>query len=216
MNRGSRPAWLVAASCLLCLLALAVVPPITRQLLRAAGWALVAEDSVAPADVIVIAVDADGAGVLEASDLTRRGLSRRVAVFSDPPSPVDREFLRRGVPYFNAAARSIEQLHALGVGSTEEIERTVVGTTDEGRILPGWCHSHHYRTVIFVSTADHSRRTRRMLKRAMQGSGATVRLRYSRYSQFDPDSWWRFRDEARAGVVEMQKLLADVLLHPLT
>ncbi|HTY51136.1 MAG TPA: hypothetical protein VMB48_15720 [Steroidobacteraceae bacterium] len=196
------------------MLALVILPATARPLLRAAGRMLVAEDPLERADVIVVAVDADGAGVLEASDLVRRGFAARVAVFSDPPGAVDREFLRRGIPYYDAAARAIRQLHALGIVSAGEIERPVSGTTAEGALLPGWCSSHGYRTVIFVSLSDHSRRTRRVLRRDLQGSGVTVLVHYSRYSEFDPDGWWLSRQGARSGIVELEKLLADVLRHP--
>jgi len=45
------------------------VPAIRGSMLRAAGWVLVVDDPVEPADIVVVAVDADGAGVLEAADL---------------------------------------------------------------------------------------------------------------------------------------------------
>jgi hypothetical protein len=83
------------------------------------------------ADVIVIAVDADGAGVLEAADLVHSGIATRVAVFADPPDPIDREFIRRGIPYKDAAARSARQLQLLGVTAIEQIPR-VSGTEAEG------------------------------------------------------------------------------------
>ena len=42
---------------------------IRRSILRAAGWALVVNDRIEPTDVIVVSIDADGAGALEAADL---------------------------------------------------------------------------------------------------------------------------------------------------
>jgi hypothetical protein len=59
-------------------------------------------------DTIVVAVDADGAGILEAADLVHQGIASRVAVFADPPDATDREFLRRGVRYHDEAAFSVE------------------------------------------------------------------------------------------------------------
>ena len=75
------------------------VQGILRSILRAAGWALIVDERVEPADVIVVAVDADGAGVLVAAGLVHSGVARRVAVFADPPDTmVEREFIRRGIP----------------------------------------------------------------------------------------------------------------------
>jgi len=179
----------------------------------------VAEDPLGPADVVVVATGADGAGVLEAADLLGRGVAPRVAVFADPPDPVvDREFLRRGVPYEDAAARSVRQLRALGIGTNaiEEIPRAVAGTEDEGRAIPAWCRDRRFHSVVVVTTSDHSRRLRRLLRRSMQGQATRVGVRASRYSQFDPDRWWSTREGARTGIVELQKLLFDVVRHPIS
>jgi hypothetical protein len=176
----------------------------------------VAEDLPVSADIIVVTSDADGAGVLEAADLVQAGVAPRVAVFADPPDPiVDREFLRRGVPYEDLGARSVRQLEALGVRRIEQIPRAVAGTEDEGRVLPPWCDEHRFRSVIVVSTSDHSRRLRRVLGRSMRGHPTRVSVRPARYSQFDPGGWWHTRGGTRIAVVELEKLLLDVVRHPL-
>lgn len=211
-----RRQWLrvLAAAAVLGVLFLAI-PAIRTPMLRALGRALVADDAPAPADVIVVATGADGAGVLEAADLVHSGMSTRVAVFADPPDPiVDREFIRRGVPYEDWAARSIQQLNGLGVKTVEVIPRAVAGTDDEGRVLPEWCDQRRLRSVVVVTTSDHSRRLRRVLHRSMGAHPTRVIVRSARFSPFDPDRWWQTPDTRRVGVIELQKLLLDVLLHP--
>ena len=216
MTGRLRSLLLLTAGILLAIAALVAVPDLRHALLRRAGWLLVASDTGRAADVIVIATDADGAGVLEAVDLVHAGLASRVAVFADPPDAVDEEFLRRGVPYFDAAAISTQQLHSLGVKDVVRIPRSVAGTQDEGKVLPEWCDRQGYRTIIFISTADHSRRVRRVLSRAMAGHAAQVLVRYSRYSDFNPDQWWSARGTIRTEIVETEKLLLDFILHPLS
>lgn len=190
--------------------------PMRHTALRAAGSALVASDGLSPADVVVISTGADGAGVLEAADLVQAGMADRVAVFADPPDPVvDREFLRRGVPYEDAAARSLRQLAALGIARIERIPRPVVGTDDEARLLPEWCAERGLRSVVVVTTADHSRRLRRLLRRTMKGAATRVTVRAARYSPFDPARWWETREGIRTQVIETEKLALDVVLHPI-
>jgi hypothetical protein len=193
-----------------------LIPPVRTSLLRAMGRFLVATDQLQRADVIVLSVDSDGAGVLEATDLVHEHLADRVALFADPPDSVDREFLRRGVPYHNAAAVSVGQLHDLGIDAVEVIPRVVTGTHDESRDLAAWCSRHGYHAVIFVSTLDHSRRTARILVRATRSSSLKLSVHGSRYSDFDPDAWWKSRGGVRIEIVESEKLLADMLLHPLS
>jgi hypothetical protein len=193
-----------------------VIAPVRTSLLRAMGRLLVTTDQVQRADVIVLSVDSDGAGVLEATDLVHEHVADRIALFADPPDSVDREFLRRGVSYHNAAAVSVGQLHDLGVNAVEVIPRTVTGTDDESRDLAAWCSERGYRSVIFVSTIDHSRRTARILARATRGRALKLSVRASRYSAFDPDAWWKSRTGVRTEIVESEKLLVDMLLHPLS
>jgi hypothetical protein len=191
------------------------VRSLREPILQAAGWALVVNEPVASADIIVLSVDSGAAGALEAADLVHSGVSNRVAVFTDPPSEEDQEFIRRGLPYEDEGARQIRELRLLGVTDVEQISR-VSGTEDEGQVLPAWSDEHQFRSIVFVATKDHSRRLRRVLDRAMKGSPTRVTIHNTRYSGFDPDRWWKTRLGVRIGLIELQKLLLDVVLHPMS
>jgi hypothetical protein len=191
------------------------VPAIRVATLRAAGWALVVDDHAGCADLIIVGGEADGAGVLEVSDLLQQCVGAKVAVFADPPSSLDLEMARRRLPYGDRMAESIAQLRASGVKSVEIIARTAGGTVDEGRVLPDWCDQRPCGSVIVVTRSDHARRVRRVLRRAMRGHKGTVTVTPSRYSEFDPDRWWLTHDGIRTGIVELEKLLLDIVRHPL-
>src|SRR6185503_16431338 len=152
-------------------------PALRTPILKTAGHALVVNDPVEPADVIIVAIDAGGAGVLEAADLVHSGIAPRVAVFADPPDPVNREFTRRGASYEDDAARLVRQLRSLGVEAVERIPTAVAGTEDEGLVLPDWCVARQCRSVVVVTSADHSRRLRRVLHRAMKGRPTRIIVR---------------------------------------
>ena len=193
--------------------AVAAIRPLREPVLRSAGWALVVSEPVAPADMIVLSLDSGGAGALEAADLVQSGISKHVAVFNDPPSGEDHEFIRRGLPYEDAAARQIRQLKSLGVTDVVQISR-VDGTEGEGQVLPPWCDEHQLRSIVVVATRDHSRRLRRVLDRVMKGHPTRIMVQPARYSSFDPDRWWETRGGVRTEIVELQKLLLDLVLHP--
>jgi uncharacterized SAM-binding protein YcdF (DUF218 family) len=212
-----RPRWApILLLVALAAFAIVAVPSIREPVLRAAGWALVVNEPVACADIIVISLDSGGAGALEAADLVQSGVATRVAVFTDPPSGEDHEFIRRGLPYEDASARQIRQLKSLGVTDVVEIPRTEAGTEGEGQVLPPWCDQHQFRSIVFVAARDHSRRSRRMLDRVMKGHPTRVTVRPERYSSFDPDRWWQTRGGVRTEIVELQKLVLDVVLHPMS
>jgi hypothetical protein len=196
--------------------AIVAVSSIREPVLRAAGWALVIDEPVAPADIVVVSLVSAGAGALEAADLVQSGVATRVAVFTDPPSGEDHEFIRRGLPYEDASARQIRQLRSLGVTDIVQIARTDAGTGGEGQMLPPWCDQHQFRSIVFVAARDHSRRLRRVLDRVMKGHRTRVTVRPERYSSFDPDRWWETRAGVRIEIVELQKLVLDVVLHPMS
>jgi hypothetical protein len=195
--------------------AFVAAPPLREPVLRAAGWVLVVEEPVGPADIIVISLDSGGAGALQAADLVRDGIATRVAVFRDPPSGEDFEFIRRGLPYEDASARQIRQLAWLGITDVVQIPTREAGTDGEGQTLPPWCEQHGFRSIVFVVAKDHSRRIRRVLNRVMKGYPTLVTIRPSRYSMFDPDRWWETRSGVRTGITEIQKLVLEVISHPI-
>jgi len=211
-----RPRWApIMVVLALAAFAIVAIRSLREPVLRAAGWALIVSEPVAPADIIVLSIDSGGAGALEAADLVQSGISKRVAVFDDPPSGEDYEFIRRGLPYEDAGARQTRQLRSLGVTDVVHISR-VDGTESEGQALPLWCEEHHLRSIVVVATKDHSRRLRRVLDRAMKGLPTHITVQAARYSSFDPDRWWESRGGIRIEIVELQKLLLDVALHPMS
>ena len=211
------PTWAaILAALALAAFAIVAIRSLREPVLRAAGWALVVnDDPVAPADIILLSLDSGGAGALEAADLVQSGVSKRVAVFMDPPSGEDHEFIRRGLPYEDAGARQIRQLKSLGVTDVVQISR-IDGTEGEGQVLPPWCDEQHLRSIVAVATKDHSRRLRRVLDRVMKGHLTHVTVQAARYSSFDPDRWWDTRGGIRTEIIELQKLLLDVVLHPMS
>jgi hypothetical protein len=206
----------IAVAVALAAAGIVAVPSVRQPVLRAAGWALVVTEPLAPADAIVVSLDSGGAGALEAADLVQSRIATRVAVFTDPPSGEDHEFIRRGLPYEDAGARQIRQLKLLGVTDVVQIPRTDVGTEGEGEALPAWCDQHQFRSVVFVGARDHSRRLRRVLDRVMKGHPTRVTVQPARYSSFDPDRWWETRAGVRTEIIELQKLVLEAVLHPIS
>lgn len=104
------------------------IPGLRHSLLRRAGWALVANDATAPADIIVLAVDAHVSGILEAADLVHSGVAKKVAVFADAGDSIaENEFVRCGVLYEGGSKLSIRELSALEVTKVEQIPGCVEG-----------------------------------------------------------------------------------------
>jgi uncharacterized SAM-binding protein YcdF (DUF218 family) len=211
-----RSRWIPILAIAAAVVAIVAASPVRTIVLRAAGWALVINEPLAPADIIVISLDSGGAGVLETADLVQRGIAKKVAVFSAPLGREGDEFIRRGVPYEDEGARQIGQLQLLGVTDVMRISITERGTEAEARALPAWGDQHGFRSIVLVTARDHSRRMRRVLNRLVKPHSWHVTVQASHYSSFDPDQWWETRSGIRTEISELQKLLLEVILHPLS
>lgn len=189
---------------------------IRRPILIRLGHELVSEDTITAVDLIVIGPDAGDAGVLEAADLVHGGIATRVTIFGEPVTEIAEEFRRRGVDYEDGTARMAHLLRRLGVERVDLVRLTSPGTEETGRVLPLLCQQQNVATVAVVTSADHSRRMRRVLHRSMRGTGVRALVRSSKYSAFIVGRWWQQRAGARRGIVELQKLLLDLMLHPVS
>ena len=87
---------------------------------------------------------------------------------------------------------------------------------NQGGVLAAWCSRRGLRSVVVVTNADHSRRLRRVFRRAMKNHPTKVSVRIARFSQFDADRWWQTRSGLRIGIVELEKLMLDVARHPVS
>jgi hypothetical protein len=175
---------------------------------------LVVDEPVEPADVIVLPKWAGAAGAIDASDLVHRGIASRVALLPEPPKPAEEELIRRRVPYVDENADLVQLLRALGVATVDIIPEPAAGTEAEGQALLSWCNQHTFRSMIVVSSPDHSRRVRRVLHRAMRGHSTKVLVRSARWSLTSLQT-----DGGRLATGRERRLSAEALLdlvrHPI-
>ena len=70
--------------------------------------------------------------------------------------------------------------------------------------------------MVVVAAKDHSLRLGRVLDRVMKGHATHAKVQAARYSSFDPDRWWETRSGTRIEIIELQKRLLDIVLHPMS
>jgi len=206
--------WKSALLIALCLLAVVALTPLRVVPLRWAGRALVRVDPLVHADIAIVPEWTGAAGALEVADLIQAGMVDRVGVLAAPVLPEEREFRRRGIPYDDEADHLIRHMIDLGVRRPERLPTPAEGTESEGKELADWCRDNPVREMMIISPPDHSRRLRRVLRRSMGQCAANVSVRTTRYAPFQPDRWFETRWGLRIGLVELEKLLLDVLRHP--
>jgi hypothetical protein len=206
--------WLRALPALALLLAIAFA--MRHTVLRGAGRLLVVDEPIERADAVVVPTWASDAGAIEAADLVHNGVTPLVAVLGVRPTAAEEELKRRHVRHQNETEDLIELLRSLGVAKIDVIPSAAGGTQDEGMALASWCRERRLQSVVVVSAPDHARRARRVLRRSMGDAPTRMTIRAARYAAFDPDRWWTTHDGLRIGIVELEKLLLDVIRHPLS
>jgi hypothetical protein len=212
-RRRAIRAWLIGV---VVLVAAAAIPPVRHGTLRGAGGALLWNDPVEPADVIVISESGSPeefqAAEIDVADLYARGIIPRVMLLRAAPDRIDEELVRRGVHLDNPAIAILRQL-GVPDAAIEVVEAGEGGTTESTRTLAAWTRAHPSRVVVVIGAA-HSRRYRRALLRVWPENAPPPRVTYPQRTDFRADDWWRGRRTLRDGVFELQKLAWDCIRHP--
>ena len=180
---------------------------------RSIGGVLVATDVLEVADVIVVPGWTHESGALEAADLYKRGIASRVAVLAPAPESSRQELIRRGVVAIGDPW-VVSLMRRLGVHTIEVIPGYSTGTDADGKLIASWLEQNHVRSAVVVATSEHSRRLRRIMHRALEDKAVSVLVVSARFSTYEPDRWWKTRAGVRTTVIELEKLLLDVLTHP--
>jgi len=193
------------------LVAAAVVPSIRHAALRAAGATLVTADRLEPSDVGVITEFGEGSE-LEAADLYHERYFSRLVVLEPSPTPVDREYARRGVYRDDVVVTTLRQL-GVPESAIVHVDAGEGGTTESTQALAEWMRVHPSRAIVVV-IPSHARRFRRALARVWPPGVAAPLVAVPRHNGFQAGDWWTSRRTLREGIVELQKLALDYAQHP--
>jgi hypothetical protein len=206
--------WWVATAVTAAACVLAAIPAIRSSALTALGSCIVHEDPLTKSDVMAVTFEAGLAGGLEAVDLYKQGMASAVVYVSSRPTPEEAELARRGFPRRHSV---VDVMAQLGVprASISVVDGGEGGTTEGTAALAAWAKAHRTSRVIVVVSPTHGRRYGRALRRVWPADCPPPLVRTTRTNDFRPDTWWQTRTPLRAGLVELQKLALDYVLHPL-
>lgn len=175
-----------------------------------AARALVVNAELGHADVIVVL--GGSSTYLErtqmAAALFRQGHAPRIILTNDGEQGGWSSAEQRNPFYFERAA---EELRRAGVpaDSIEVLPQLVTSTHEEAVVLRGWAQTQSVRSMLFVTSAYHSRRALWTLHRVFAGSGITLGLATPPPGQQTPApaSWWLHAHGWRLVAVEYLKMI---------
>jgi uncharacterized SAM-binding protein YcdF (DUF218 family) len=190
-------------------LVLALVLVAGIALIPLAGRVLVVADPLpAAADAIVVLAGSPRDRALEAAVIYRRGIAPLVVLTREPLPPGTtalREATGLTLPEGDALARSA--LVALGVPPRAIItlRRRAQSTSTEARTIARWACRSGVRSLVVVTSPSHTRRARLVLAKAL-GPDIALAVRPARADTFAGRRWLRVRRDAKAVLLEWEKL----------
>jgi uncharacterized SAM-binding protein YcdF (DUF218 family) len=183
-----------------------------RPVLQALGAALVAEDGLAHADLLVISNSAAVPDAMEAAALYRAGIAARVLLPGTLPEPRLATLRALGIPQLGAAelVRAVLERGGVPPAAIETLPDTVDGTGTETAVIAAFAQHHGIERLLVITARTHSARTGWRLRRLLPAAGA-VAVRSPRDDRFDPDTWWRSRDNTREVVFEYMRWINSLV-----
>jgi uncharacterized SAM-binding protein YcdF (DUF218 family) len=198
LKRFLRRGALIAAPLLLIL---AIVIP------RAGTWLVVA-DPLEKADAIIVLGGTMYERQLEAIDLLNDGWAPRIYLFREIADWGEVELLKRGVSYTRSVDVQIDAMVKLGVPRDAiHILDQANSTAHEATQVHQLVTREQFARVIIVTSKQHTRRARLVMRRRLDDTATQVIVRPSRYDLSPVDRWWENRSTVRFTLFETQRLL---------
>lgn len=170
------------------------------------GEFLTVEDAPARADAIFVLGGEANVRPARAAELYHAGLAPRILI------PRPENFLSHELTSApNITDVATEAMRRLGVPDSAitllEMPGGSTSTIDDARLLRAYAERHGIRRVLVVTSAFHTRRTRWVLRRVLDGLDVTVLMVPAADPRFNERNWWRYEAGLLAYVEEYLKWL---------
>ena len=167
------------------------------------------EDPLQKADVIFVLAGTRAERLLEGYHLYMEGHAPLIMLSPGRVEPGEALLKSRGIRFPSEHELARDVLLQLGVppNAVQAPGQSVDNTAQEANLLRARVQSHGWKRVIVVTSKFHTRRSGFAFRRGLEGTGATVVMRASRFDPADPANWWRTRGDFRFASTEWQKLI---------
>jgi len=174
---------------------------------RLGSWLVVA-DPLAKSDAIIVLGGTMYERPLEAVDLYKEGWAPRIYLFRQIADWGEAVLVERQIAYTREVDLQIDVMQRLGVDRASiGILEPANSTADEADYVVQFVSREKFRSVIIVTSKQHTRRARLVMRRRLDPLGTSVIVRSSRYDRSDVDRWWANRSTLRFTLFETQRLL---------
>ncbi|MGH9341550.1 MAG: YdcF family protein [Acidobacteriota bacterium] len=183
-------------------------------LLRGLGHLVVYENSgFEKVDAVIILSGREPERVLQAADLLLQNRAGIALLTREKQTKDDLLLRKMGIDRFRSFEINHQVLIYKGI-SPERIEilpGIVDSTWDEALAFRSYLATHNIKSAVIVTSSFHSYRAHLNFERALDGLDVHLYSLPSKYSDFDPDTWWSRRDQAKTLYMELPSLAAFFL-----
>ena len=175
------------------------------------GNYLVAEDVPQKCDIIVVLMGSGPDRMLGAVDIYDQGYSDRIVMVRNLTRGYD-VALDRGVdiPHDTDISRDVAVQLGVPEGNITILPGDVLSTKEEAIAVMEYLKDEpDIASIMLVTSKYHSGRTKKIFKRVMKSLDRKIDIIScpTEYDDFDPDKWWKSREDLKRGVLEYLKLL---------
>ena len=183
---------------------------------RAGAW-LVREDVPEHADAMVLLMGGFPERVLQTVDLWHADRADRIIIVEESMGPFKR-LEERGVSIISNSEQAANSLVTLGIpaDSITLLPGNARSTLDEALVVRDYlAHSNSADTILLVSSATHMRRAYMIFNKAFKESDMPVYVGRSpsAWSSFNPDKWWRRKEDIQSVISEFVKIGSFVVFE---
>lgn len=183
---------------------------------RAGNW-LVTEEMPDHADAMVLLMGTFPPRVLQAVDLYSEGRTGRLIIVNENRDQY-KMLTERGVEVIGTTIQASNALMILGIppDSITMLTGEAQSTLNEAMVTMDYLSQHpEIKSLIIVSSPSHMRRSKLIFRKAISYSGLQVSVfcSPSKYTGFNPDKWWKSKEDIQIVLSEYLKLTSFVLFE---
>jgi len=211
-NRGKASPFLTGFTLLIIFFFLVIIFS-HQYILKKIGYFLILEQAPQKADVIVVLNGRDTERSLAAVDLYKQGYANLIIIAQGSKQPGTDEFWERVGNNFNGKIFFQRAIEAMGVPehAFKLIGNGVASTYDEAMATKEFLKKNGYKSILLVTSKWHSKRAYLTFKSALKNDGIKIVIQPSRYDVFDPDAWWKNRNDTELFFYEYIRLVYYIL-----
>jgi uncharacterized SAM-binding protein YcdF (DUF218 family) len=173
------------------------------------GRYLMVDHSPQQSDLIVCLGGSNIERGLETADIYHLGFAPRIFIAREAPGDGYIQLKQQGIYYPVKSDLLTMLLEQLGVPASAILsyDTFVDSTWEEAEIVRKVAEPAGYGSLIIITSPIHSRRAWFIYQKVFEGLDVQIRMRYSRYSAFRPEDWWKHEKYLQDVIIEYQKLI---------